>query len=292
MQVSYRDRLPAEIKSIIIRTSDPLTRFINNDLTEQDIKLHDIEIWKVAFENDYDGDLGQLPQEHLPNIHNGLKLVHSRNIDLFESFHKLLLHIPIIQDWADEIPDWWNTDDNGVNVFYLACSIGHLDLVNSILPSTNFDDEMEQYLYEGFDEACAMGYLDVVKYLLESDMGIELAVDEFYGMTNAAAHGHEDVVSYRLDKCMLASTTNGGVEWDIEGTFEKACQFGHFNVVKVLKTVVDVEILSDDTRANVLLCAVMNRNVDMLKYLVEDMGLNDVVLLRDMSSWAETSGFQ
>ncbi|KAJ3308408.1 hypothetical protein HDU76_003977, partial [Blyttiomyces sp. JEL0837] len=67
--------------SQITTKSNLLTRYLNNDLTPQEIETHGTELWRIVFEEDLvDLDLNLLPQHHLPTIHNGLKLVKSRII--------------------------------------------------------------------------------------------------------------------------------------------------------------------------------------------------------------------
>ncbi|KAJ3297200.1 hypothetical protein HDU76_006639, partial [Blyttiomyces sp. JEL0837] len=240
MPSSLWDILPAEIKSIIIKFSDPLTRYINHDLTQQEMKLHGIEIWRIAFDIDYDGDLSKLPQDHFPNIHNGLKLVTTRSMyhrlcelqpsyvdwdllknvaidrskrcECFECWkpttvcfiYMLLVHIPIIQGWTDEYPNWWHDTDPYKHV-RLACSIGHLDMVNSLLFNNDQLKNREVILNEAFQEAAKFGYLEIMKFLWDANIGIDVANDDFEAMDCAAENGHVDVVSFLIDKCVLAS---------------------------------------------------------------------------------------
>ncbi|KAJ3327147.1 hypothetical protein HDU76_012313 [Blyttiomyces sp. JEL0837] len=316
MPTSLWEILPFEIRSLVIKFSDPLTRYINNNLTEQEIGLYGTEIWRIVFKIDYAGDLGQIPPVQFPNFHNGLKLVKSRSMyhrlcepsyvdwvllknvaidrskrcecsrdEIFQCWKpmrvcftfKLLVHIPIINGWMDELPDWWN-DIDPFKLYCLASSIGHLDMVKSLTPKVDvFHNRF--FLNQAFQEAAKFGYLAIVKFLLDADIGINVSEDSFNAMDYAAGNGHVDVVSFLLDKCIRASL-NGADHWYKEGTFQLACKYGHIDVVKILNTVVKADSFKNPDKASTMLCAVESRNVDLIKYLVEEGGFNHEVSCR------------
>ncbi|KAJ3327149.1 hypothetical protein HDU76_012315, partial [Blyttiomyces sp. JEL0837] len=319
MPSSLWDAIPTEIKSSIITSSDPLTRYINHDLTQQEIELYATEIWRIAFQIDYNGDLGHLPQDHFPNIHNGLKCVRSRDMyhrlcDLKPSLanwdhlknvaidrskqcecsrnetlqcwkpmrvclvFKLLVHIPIVNGWMDELPDWWHGIDP-FKLLRLACSIGHLHMVTSLLANHDMKSQ-DSNLNEAFQEAARFGYLDIMQFLWEADIGIDVSEGDFYVMENAAENGHVDVVSFLLDKCVLASL-HGGNEWSKKDTFKLACIYGHTDVVKVLNKMVKVESFNDMDKAQTMFVAVQSRKVELVKYLVQVVGFGDEVSCRN-----------
>ncbi|KAJ3314476.1 hypothetical protein HDU76_002409 [Blyttiomyces sp. JEL0837] len=183
---SLWDTSPVEITSRIIKSSDPFTRYINNDLTPEEINQFGNEIWKIAFDIDYEGDLAQLPQTHLPTINKGLKHVKSRamyhrlcklkpslaNWDIVKDvfidhstfcnyytikchclmprticvMDKLIVYIPIFNGWTDELPEWWNESNPG-GLFKIACKIGHFEMVQKLLFRRNeFDPKQENPL--------------------------------------------------------------------------------------------------------------------------------------------------
>ncbi|KAJ3317516.1 hypothetical protein HDU76_001151 [Blyttiomyces sp. JEL0837] len=255
MPLSYWDSLPFEIKSGIIKSSDPLTRYLNNDLTLTEIDQYGTEIWKIAFKINYNGDLAQLPQNHFPNIHN--------------------VNIPIIQGWTDELPDWWK-DTNVLNLFITSCSIGHLDLVKDLVADVGKYGGPDQHwaVHEAFRNAATFGYVDILKVVLDADMGLDDASYVVSVLEKAAENGQRDVVSFLLDKCMQAYS-RGEYEWDKLWTFQRACRFGHIEVVKVLNTVIKVEHYPDHKKSTVMKAAVESRRVDVIKYLVEVAGLNN-----------------
>ncbi|KAJ3329246.1 hypothetical protein HDU76_008298 [Blyttiomyces sp. JEL0837] len=78
---SLWDDIPTEIKTIIISKSDIVTRFLNNDMSVDEIGKYGNRIWRLVFEwNLVDIDLRLLPPPHLPTIHNGLRLVKSKQM--------------------------------------------------------------------------------------------------------------------------------------------------------------------------------------------------------------------
>ncbi|KAJ3333138.1 hypothetical protein HDU76_011215 [Blyttiomyces sp. JEL0837] len=211
-----------------------------------------------------------------PTFHNGLKFVQSR-----ELYHRL---VNCSHGWTDELLDWWK-DANPFGLFIMACSIGHVELVKDLLVTVTNSDDEDQYdvFQEAMENAARFGYLDVIKVLFEAgdgDVRIDVAHNNFAGlMQKAVPNGHADVVSFLLDKCQPSWNTLP--ERSKVFFFKFACEYGHADVVKVLNTVVEVEMFSeDDQKAEVLKYAVESRKVDLVKYLV-DVGFNDAVSCRD-----------
>ncbi|KAJ3332551.1 hypothetical protein HDU76_013862 [Blyttiomyces sp. JEL0837] len=272
MPASHWDILPHEIKSIIIKSPDPLTRYINHDLTPQEIILYGIEVWRVAFEIDYDGDLSQLPQDHFPNIHNGLKLVKSKAM-----YRRLSELKPSL------FPNWW-TDVKMDDLFILACSIGHFDMVN------NFQNRFYS-VKEGLYKAVEFGYLDIVKLLSNNGRCVgDEASRDFHVVNRAAANGHADVVSFLLERHALESSGRG-YTWKKVIAFIQACDYGHTEVVKVLNRHVKVVSFSGWSKSEAMKRAVGSRKVDLVKYLVEVAGFNDAISCRDAFLTAVRLGF-
>ncbi|KAJ3271596.1 hypothetical protein HDU76_011014, partial [Blyttiomyces sp. JEL0837] len=73
-------RLPTEVIDAIFDHGDPLTQFINNRLSDDEVKSKATDIWNAAFEQDWAGDLNLLPQHGFPSILNGLSKVTSRSM--------------------------------------------------------------------------------------------------------------------------------------------------------------------------------------------------------------------
>ncbi|KAJ3316623.1 hypothetical protein HDU76_001665 [Blyttiomyces sp. JEL0837] len=66
------DTLPTDTKKKLLQNASLLTRYLNNILTDDEIKFHENEIWNEAFKMNWDGDLALLPADHLPSIRTGL----------------------------------------------------------------------------------------------------------------------------------------------------------------------------------------------------------------------------
>ncbi|KAJ3331733.1 hypothetical protein HDU76_002348 [Blyttiomyces sp. JEL0837] len=77
---SLWDRNPPEIITAILNSSDVLTRYLNNNLSEIEIRQHASEIWNEAFNQDWPGDLTLLPSFGFPTASTGLCLVHSKSM--------------------------------------------------------------------------------------------------------------------------------------------------------------------------------------------------------------------
>ncbi|KAJ3292065.1 hypothetical protein HDU76_007196, partial [Blyttiomyces sp. JEL0837] len=75
---SYWCMLAPEIQTIILDNCDLLTRYLNNCLTDEEIKTHSVAIWNLAIKFNFQGDLSTLPKE-VPNVKNGLANITSRD---------------------------------------------------------------------------------------------------------------------------------------------------------------------------------------------------------------------
>ncbi|KAJ3327418.1 hypothetical protein HDU76_011841 [Blyttiomyces sp. JEL0837] len=74
------DRTPSEIIDNIMNSSDILTQYLNNRLTDIEIQQHATEIWNEAFRQEWPGDLTVLPSFGFPNAFTGLCYVHSKSM--------------------------------------------------------------------------------------------------------------------------------------------------------------------------------------------------------------------
>ncbi|KAJ3281607.1 hypothetical protein HDU76_008893, partial [Blyttiomyces sp. JEL0837] len=75
---SHWERLPPELKRMVLNNCDLLTQFLNNNLTDDQIEKLAVEIWNVAIKTNYAGDLSKLPSSGFPTIANGLGKVSSK----------------------------------------------------------------------------------------------------------------------------------------------------------------------------------------------------------------------
>ncbi|KAJ3289011.1 hypothetical protein HDU76_007591, partial [Blyttiomyces sp. JEL0837] len=66
---------------------DLWTRFLNGRLSIEEIKSHGTELWNDAFDRDWSGDLGLLPQDGFPTVLTGLCKVKSRS--MYDRLNKL-----------------------------------------------------------------------------------------------------------------------------------------------------------------------------------------------------------
>ncbi|KAJ3273157.1 hypothetical protein HDU76_010842, partial [Blyttiomyces sp. JEL0837] len=72
-------RLPTELIDIIFsQHADILTKYLNNSLSNEEIKNNATDIWIEAFNQDWEGDLQRLPADGLPTALTGLCTVKSR----------------------------------------------------------------------------------------------------------------------------------------------------------------------------------------------------------------------
>ncbi|KAJ3330451.1 hypothetical protein HDU76_005662 [Blyttiomyces sp. JEL0837] len=77
---SFWEALPSEIVDQIIDSSDILTQYLNNILTDIQIELNATDIWFEAFRQDWSGDLSLLPPTRFPTTHAGLCMAHSKSM--------------------------------------------------------------------------------------------------------------------------------------------------------------------------------------------------------------------
>ncbi|KAJ3311227.1 hypothetical protein HDU76_003177 [Blyttiomyces sp. JEL0837] len=244
---SMRDASP-EITSSIIKSSDPFTRFINNDLTREEIDQYGNEVWKTAFDIDYDGDLAKFPQNHFPTFNNGLKNVKSRAM-----YHRLCKLKPALAKW--KIVKNIFIDQSAATCSYYQIECGCLmprtvcvmDQLLVYIPIFNgWTDELPKWWNEcnpagPFKIACKIGHLEMVKDLLlrrsefpkqEDPVAIfgkmkEDALET--GFTMAAGAGYLDIVKLLLEM-------EDGVYYFCQsgGSMADAARNGHLEVVAYL----------------------------------------------------------
>lgn len=151
---------------------------------------------------------------------------------------------------SKDYPASWILQEKG-QIFRIACSYGHLEIIHFLTTSQEFLDLGHQWInlsktsyHRGLEMACISGQLETVRYLVESCGGrssgqkINLHDNDEEALMQACANGHLKVVEYLTTSQELKQA---GHEWaDIhardEGGFHLACREGHLEIVKFLTT--------------------------------------------------------
>ncbi|KAJ3330444.1 hypothetical protein HDU76_005655 [Blyttiomyces sp. JEL0837] len=167
--------LPVEIRSYILSKCDYYTRYINNDLTTEDIEVHGNEIWRIVFENDYiEYNLSLLPQHHLPNIDNGLGLVKYK--EMYQRLGDLrpdLLNTDLLKTYLEDDNIWNMRHNNPPGPTHDS----HLSILSPLLlhiPLRHLWWDHFPSWFSTIDNqilctfACCFNHVDLAKTLLES----------------------------------------------------------------------------------------------------------------------------
>jgi hypothetical protein len=259
------DSLPSELQLLIIRKSDILTQFLwslhNGTKHEFDRGLtvaNKEQIWRTAFEIDWDGDLNLLDTIILSFINHksGSLLIRSRSMYArWKELNKYRgnlcekLHIALHNHWDDEIQaglkhltkeEYLELLIKGPHVDYFLkfANEGHLEGPDQTKNWQSFMDNVARVgdlktlrlLHETRSEGCTTqalewaasnGHLDVVKFLHENrSEGCGVAA-----MDQAASGGHLEVVKFlhynRPEGCTVRA-------------MDGAAMNGHLDVVQFL----------------------------------------------------------
>lgn len=107
-----------------------------------------------------------------------------------------------------------NTEEES---FVLACTRGHLSIVNLLL---KYRPDIIHNLDSAyvFLTTCSKGYLEIVKIIVEN--GVDIHLDDDEALVRASTHGHTDIVKYLLEnnvsnkrnKSLIYASDNGHVE--------------------------------------------------------------------------------
>jgi hypothetical protein len=261
--------LPSEIKLLIIRKSDILTQFLwslHNGTKNEFIRGLTLstkkQMWRTAFEMDWDGDLELLDTDifslssYNMNHKNGLLLVRSRS--MYARLKKLRaymgslgekLHIALHNHWDDELRAGLKYINNErylglliegphVEYFFKYVNEGRLEGPDQIKHWKSFMDHVArvgdlknlQLLHETRSEGCT----DLAMEWAASNGHLEVVKflhenrSEGCGVTamnNAAMGGHLEVVKY-LHHNRTEGCTTVAMDW--------AAHNGHLDVVKFL----------------------------------------------------------
>ena len=163
-------------------------------------------------------------------------------------------------------------DDRDYLLFMATCDYGNFDMMKHIY--NLMEDRDESILYSGLKRACANGNLKMIQWLCdksknEHHYNLELAIEI------ASENGHFDVVRWFLSIPSLR-------DFDEDVMFEKACKYGHIDIVKRYVnnhdnhrsvTQMDSEILDDleivylNIIQNGWIEAAKNMHFDIVEYL-------------------------
>ncbi len=114
--------------------------------------------------------------------------------------------------------------------------------------------------------SCIKGCLDIVKYLVEQ--GADIHVDNNNPLRVACIYGHLDIVKYLTDEKELYINT-------YKHFFHAACTYGHLDIVKYLVEKGLYTFINNDTVLNLY----QNNYFDILKYLIniKKCDYNDII---------------
>ncbi|KAJ3299191.1 hypothetical protein HDU76_006381 [Blyttiomyces sp. JEL0837] len=256
---SFWDLLPIEIKSNIISKCDPVTRYLNNDLTNpEEIKLHGNQMWKIVFEQDLvDFNLNILPQSQFPNIKNGLDLVQS------EQMYQNLCNLRPDLTNTDELKRYlqndamWNWRKDLINLVYGSrpnrpTDYCNLSTISSLLIHIPLRYLCWNYIPDWllqmdpsrvFTVASCFGHIDLAKYL--TDRVAKEDINNFVKdigsdcLTEASRNGYIDIVKLLIS--FKSSYINRSAYWALE----LACEYAHINIVNFFVNLFDSGELAD-----------------------------------------------
>ncbi|KAJ3317841.1 hypothetical protein HDU76_001037 [Blyttiomyces sp. JEL0837] len=243
LRCSKWDNLPIEIRSVILLNTDVLTRYLNDDLTTEEIQIHGNEIWKIVFENDLvDCKLSLLPQDHLPNIYNGLGLVKSKHMyHLLEELRPDLLNIDPLKGYLI-LQDVWNFRQKNPFISHNPTTDPQLSIISNLL----FHIPLRQLWWDHFPDwwstidkerictlACCFNHVELAKSLLD-DITLNNKIDQFlhdmgtHCFETATAAGHIDIVRLFTSLNSLYGLPNCG------NALQIACVKGRIDIALIL----------------------------------------------------------
>ncbi|KAJ3294901.1 hypothetical protein HDU76_006911 [Blyttiomyces sp. JEL0837] len=246
---SLWDTLPIEIKSYIISKCDSFTRYLNNDITDEELEQNGNEIWNIVFQMDLvDFDLKLLRLHYLPKIYNGLALVRSEQMyqnlcqlkpDLFDtgSLEKYLI---------DEYCwDYWTTASFEI-LIYTDCYQGLVDLSDRLIhiPLRRLWVHCFPEWFQNMDwsrlftVACHFGHVEFARYLLKGVDNYDDASDFLRDVGLACLElavnsGHGDIVR------LLISFKSYYTGEKCKSALKRACEKGSSEIISTLYTAFD-----------------------------------------------------
>ncbi|KAJ3316394.1 hypothetical protein HDU76_001838 [Blyttiomyces sp. JEL0837] len=247
---SLWDFLPQELKSKIIHLTDPLTRYLNQDLTPLEITNLGIEIWKQVFIQEWNyGDLDIfLPIiARFPDISNGLYLVNTRSmyqrllrvrggesastVDMVGLFMKeldfnhricgkikfdsALVHVAMRHCWLDEVYHVIANDQMNNGLIVIASHYGHEMFLESLLEKQGKKGESEKGMVRAVEETVSK---DVIQMAF-----VEGVRKGYVRIVNVLLDYGKDVIDFDADKVHYA--------------IGQACENGYIDVIKLLLSI-------------------------------------------------------
>ncbi|KAJ3331837.1 hypothetical protein HDU76_002085 [Blyttiomyces sp. JEL0837] len=261
---SIWDFIPTKVKQRILSHTDPLTRYLNNDLTGEEVDKYGSEIWRIAIETESDGDLINLAAKHFPTIKTGLDLVKSKEMyirlctirpDLLLTGHLQNMVRPM--QWAWKVKSRYSL--NSMLQFHLERLV---DALSNLLIHIPLREE----------------WLEMIPVLLKNDKVILFCIAACFGHGRLLRSLLKDKYLQNHNDLPLAATISLKysikLRYDYAG-YDDALFFaaanGHAEVVKLLLSVdgLDIDIDVDMDGETVLCHAAEHGHLDIIKILLD-----------------------
>ncbi|KAJ3305676.1 hypothetical protein HDU76_004972 [Blyttiomyces sp. JEL0837] len=257
-------KLPPEVQSIIIEHANPLTWFINDLFTKEEVAKFSEEIWRETLRIDWPGNLSRLPKDGFPTIKTGLGLVTSRTMyrrlcekawlnwitskvalkkhvmwrwDIPETddeceIYRGFIQIPLRQLWFNELPEWITEDK--LKWLCIAVCGSHERLVEIVLgmllTAGDENDMLATVATYCLEFAVESGNLNIVGMLLQID-GVDAGANGNSAVITACTNGDIDAVK------LLISRDDVDPRDEANSAFSAAVQDGHLEVTRLLLSV-------------------------------------------------------
>ncbi|KAJ3294900.1 hypothetical protein HDU76_006910, partial [Blyttiomyces sp. JEL0837] len=251
---SLWDTLPIEIKSLIISKCDPFTRYLNNDITDEELEQNGNEIWNIVFETDLVVfNLSLLPHDRIPKIDNGLALVRSKQM-----YIKLCQIRPDLLDTTslerylvgEDYWDYWKAGDfkrmnntrSYVNLKHLCDRLFHIPLRHMWIEYFPTEVEATDKRYWAMDRsrllivACHFGHTEFVKHLVQ-DLHNDEGINECFNNVGLAClelavnSGHAGIVEFLISSFKSCYTGD-----KCKSALKRACEEEYTEIISMLFT--------------------------------------------------------
>ncbi|KAJ3317245.1 hypothetical protein HDU76_001268 [Blyttiomyces sp. JEL0837] len=290
---SLWDLLPPETKHQILCRTDLLTRCLHGLLTPQDIEIYAIEIWKLAFIHHYPGELAILPQNILPTLFNGLRLVTTTDM-----YHRLCRLRPDLASldkvkWYTRNSFWTWIKSDAADVsetLFKQCvaeTFGLESLLVHIAMQHDWVNELEGFM------GLVTTLTDIVKLVVVAaryghgrlmirlfddlrELSVEarsklLPLDQLYSyiLRVTAIGGNLEAFQH-----VMIHAAAGDPYYDCNPAFQMACKHGHLNIIRLLLRAYHstVDPTADENMA--IRLAAEGGHVDVVKLLLELEGVD------------------
>ncbi|KAJ3324041.1 hypothetical protein HDU76_013499 [Blyttiomyces sp. JEL0837] len=283
--INIWDETPTDIKLQIYHHTDPLTLFLNNLLTQEQIKsTYGTKIWEAAFKMDWTGDLSILPQDHFPTSHKSLVLVHSKKLyqklcEMKPSLTKYTINYSF-DDQRSKFTSWLYTAifKFGLFNFDLAdqwkWQEGELTKFESQLihipMRQNWTDKLPKFIFSSNEAKIRLlaiagyfGHIQLVQTFIETipPNHEDLILSLEFALEGSCSNGHEDMGKYH-------DWINGS---NMRNVLKDAIRSRQSDAVKHVLTVMEplaMDISVNDHEAIRLACQCSGDNIDIVKLLL------------------------